>query len=103
MSFLVLNNCSKDLDEFKAQFLKKVVVSFKKGGHLLLVTTRREKSDVGFYVVKGQKFYNIALKRDSVVDIIKQNGLEIVDEDYLQNLPNEFGNTEGFLFFAARK
>ena len=101
MTFCTLESCCTDVNGFKAA-LKKLSTLVKEGGHLLLISTRRENCDVGFYIVKGQKIASLILKRDDVVEAIQECGLKIVREDYAA-IGNHFSNTEGYLFFAAQK
>lgn len=103
MSFLCLESGCRDADAFKAG-MKKLVSLVKNGGNLLLCTTRRENSDFGYYSVNGIKFFSKGLKRDFIIETIKQSGLKIVTEDYVQlSTTSQVGNSEGFFFFKMRK
>lgn len=54
-------------------------------------------------IVNDVKYFDISLGRDFVAKVLRHNGLCIADEDYLPLPPRDCGNSEGFLFFAARK
>ena len=103
MSFLCLESGCRDADTFKAG-MKKLVSLVKDGGHLLLYTTRRENRAFGYYTVDGIKFFSLGLKRDFLIETIKQSGLRIIAEDYMQLSPAEqIGDSEGFFFFKTCK
>ena len=101
MTFCTLESCCTDVDGFKVA-IKKLSTLVKEGGHLLLISTRRENCDVGFYIVNGQKIASLILKRAHVVEAIQESGLRIVCEDYAVS-GNCYSNSEGYLFFAAQK
>ena len=102
MSFLCLEAAYKDFEGYQSG-VAKLVSLVKKGGYLLLYSTRRENADEGFYIADGIKYPNIALKRDAVVKTIKQNGLIIEIEEYKPIPPHPLGDSDGFLFLVACK
>ena len=102
MSFLCLENCCDDLASYERGF-EKLASLVKKGGYLLLCSTRREGAEEGFYIVGGTRYNNISLKKDFILKNFRVNGLRIIEEDYLPKPDTVSGNTDGFLFFAAFK
>ena len=102
MSFLCLETAYKDFEGYQSG-VAKLVSLVKKGGYLLLYSTRRENSDEGFYLVDGIKYPDLALKRDAVVKTIEQNGLVIEIEEYKPTPPHPEGDSDGFLFLGACK
>ena len=102
MSFLCLETASKDLTSYKCG-MEKLASLVKKGGYLLLCSTRRENCEEGFYVFDGVKYFDICLKRNFIVDVLQENDFHITDEDYMPLPPVEGETTDGFLFFAACK
>ena len=101
MCFLCLDNAA-NLNDYKSG-LAKISSQLKEGGHFLLYSTRRENCDVGFYIVNGIKYSNVALKRDFILRVLEEAGLIIDIEDYLPLTPNPFSNCEGAIFLCARK
>lgn len=102
LSSLCLEVGCKDLASYK-KGIEKLASLIKDGGYLLLCSTRREHTEKGFYICNGVKYTDIALKKDFIVDALKQNGLCIADEDYSPVPLTDMQDIEGFLFFAARK
>ena len=102
MCSLCLECAAKDLNDYKSG-IAKVSSQLKEGGYFLLYSTRRENCDVGFYTVNGVKYYNFALKRDFVLKALEEAGLIVNAEDYLPIPPNPLANSDGMIFFCARK
>jgi hypothetical protein len=99
--FLCLESAVKDYDSYTSG-MAKLSSLVREGGHLLLCSTRRENSSKGFYTIGDIKYYDIALKRDFVVDTLRSNGFTIETEDYLP-LPRPSSDNEGFIFFHCIK
>ena len=103
MCFLCLECGCKDLTSYQ-HGVKKLASLLKEGGYLPLYTTLRENCVEGFYFVNGVKYSDLVLKRDFVVETLKQQKLEVRNEDYFPLPPNRAeGNFEGMLFTAAYK
>ena len=103
MSSTCIETCSNDLASFERGFEKVALLVKKEDGYLLLCSTRREGPEEGFYVVDGEKYCSISLTKDFVMGVLKQNNFDIIDEDYWPNAHRGLSNTDGYLFFAARK
>ena len=102
MSSTCIETCSNDLASYERGF-EKVASLVKKDGYLLLSSTHREGPDEGFYVVDGEKYYDISLTKEFVTGVFKKNNFNIIDEDNQLNAHRDLSNSDGFLFFAARK
>ena len=102
MSCLCLSTAVKDLEGYKLG-VAKLSSLLKGGGHLLLQSSRRENSDMGFYTINGVKHSDIALKRDFLVETLEEAGFRIDTEDFLPLPPTPETNSEGMLFIAACK
>lgn len=98
--FLCLESGCKDLESYKCA-IKKLSSLLKKGGYILLYHTQIE-SDVQSYVVNGTIYRDIALKREFVLDTLKESGLSVREEAY-QALPENENNQDGLLYIAAYK
>lgn len=102
-SSLCLDSGCKDLASYESG-IEKLVSLVKQGGYLLLYSTRREHDEEGFYFVNGVKFFNVSLKKDYVLNLLKRNGLCVMYENYLPLPPKpHIGNSEGFIYIGACK
>ena len=103
MCLLCLECGCKDLTSYQ-HGIKKLASLLKEGGYLLLYTTRRENCEEGFYIINDIKYSDLVLKRDFILDALKQQRLNVTDEDYFPLSPNRTdGNSDGMIFIAACK
>ncbi len=103
MSFHCLDAGCRDLGSFK-HGVASLASLLKAGGHLLLYTSKREKSDVGFYTVNGTRVCDaLPLSKEFVVNAIEQAGLTNIRDKFIATSPGEASNVQGFYFFSARK
>lgn len=102
MCFFCLESACKDHETYK-HAVKRLASLVKEGGYLLIVSSRHEQGDEGYYFFNGVKFNNLVLKRGFIVETLESNGFTIVNEDYLSQPEVTCGDSEGYLFFSARK
>lgn len=102
ISVLCLETCCKDLEGYR-RGVAKLVTMVKSGGYFVLISTRREHSEEGYYVVNGVRFTDVALKKDFVKDALQQSGLCVEEEEELALPDDDTSDLEGLLFFVARK
>ena len=101
--FLVpcLEAASKSLKEYKIAMMK-LVSLVKQDGYVLLFSTIREYSDIGFYTVNNVKLWDIALKRKDILETSHECGLKLMEEDTFNFPPIPDMNVDNFTFFALQ-
>ena len=99
---LVLEVACKDFESY-AIGIKKLALLIKEGGYLVLFSTIREKSDVGFYTVCNEKFYYISLNRKIIITTLENNGFCDLNYEFMPLIPNKMDNNEGLFFISAKK
>ena len=102
LCFLVLDATSRDLESY-AIGIKKLASLIKNGGHLLLYSTIREHSDIGYYTVGDIRLYDVALKRKEIIKTLERSGFSDLNSKFMpiNNILYETDNNEGFFFISA--
>ena len=75
MSILCLENVGSDLNDYRRS-VRQISTLLSPGGSLILYSTRREKTkyDKGFFIVNGERIFNISLKKDFIIDTLEDAG-----------------------------
>ncbi len=66
--------------------MKKLVSLIETDGYFLLMSTIREKSDIGYYTVNNVRHCDLAVKRNNVLKSAKEWGLQIIREENFQHV-----------------
>ena len=98
--FLCLECGCKDNDSYK-RAIKNLTSKLKDGGYLLLYHTQIN-SNVQSYRINKTIYRDIALKKEFVLDTLKENGLSVREEAYQACTVKE-DSYEGLLYIAAYK
>ena len=102
MSFLCIENALKDFDGYR-YIIAKLFSLIKEGGHLLLLSSHRGSPGETFYFLNGVRFQHLSLKRDFVLETLRETGFTI---DKIEDMPlpkHSEGNNEGVIFIIAGK
>ncbi len=100
-SSLCIESACKNSEEY-TDAIKKLVSLIETDGYFLLMSTIREKSDIGYYTVGNVRLYDLAVKRNNVLKSAKECGLQYIrEENFHCVIP--LSNLEHFTFFIFQK
>ena len=67
--------------------MKNLVSLVKPNGYVLIFSTIRENTDVGYYFVKNTKVLDLAWKRNAILEAIQSSGLKLLQEEVIEVPP----------------
>jgi len=102
LNSLCFETACQSMEQYRAA-MKNLVSLVKPGGFVLIFSTIRESSDIGFYFVKNAKIIDLALKRKEVLGAMQSCGLTLLQEEHFKLPPSEINNIDYFTFFVMQK
>ena len=106
ISILCLENVGTTLEDFERS-IQRLSTLLSSGGNLILYTSVRGKNvkySEGFFIISGERFFNIAMSIDFITNTLRGAGFCNVENiPYKINGPVEVGAPEAYEYITATK